>query len=108
MKVKNGYHVEKYGTDDGALMEYINIQKKWAKTIEHKILYKRAYTWVQSGFVSPEDKANIDKFINEIFDKFKRKFANGELSDFRIERKSKHKSLMTVDNIIFVEKGGRK
>lgn len=108
MRVKNGYHVEKYGLDDGTLMEYINAQKKEAKTAGHKILYKRAYTWVQSGFVSPEDKANIDKFIDEIFDKFKRKFAKGELSDFRIERKNKRKSLMTVDNIIFVEKGGRK
>lgn len=108
MRVKSGYHVEKYGLNDGTLMEYINTQKKEAKTAEHKILYKRAYTWVQNGFVSPEDKANIDKFINEIFDKFQRKFANGALRDFRIERKNKHKSLMTVDNIIFVEKGGRK
>ena len=61
-----------------------------------------------TNFSFVEDKQDIDKFINDIYILFKKEYPTFIIEKFRIERKDKSKPYMTRDNIVFVQKGGRR
>lgn len=107
MRVKPNYYEEVYGEEIGALMLHIN-EKRAKATGEQKALYKRVYTWLQRGLISPEDKQNIDAFIDSVYAKFKAEHDSANMNLFRFERKNRGCQFLTLDNVVFIRKGERK
>lgn len=108
MRVKGEYIVSRYGDFNARALEGLSRAKK-AQTIEDlKVLYKRAFSWITKDMITDEDKQDIDKFINDIYILFKKEYPTFIIEKFRIERKDKSKQYMTRDNIVFVQKGGRR
>lgn len=108
MKVKKDYHVTQYGSEVGELMNYVNKKRKDTMEEDFKVLYKRMYSWLKAGILAPQDTADIDHYVRQICLAFNRQYPTQAIGQFRIERKSKDKAYMTLDNIVFVPKGGRK
>lgn len=108
MRVKREYIVSRYGDFNAQALEGLSRAKK-AQTIEDlKVLYKRASSWITKDMITDEDKQDIDRFINDIYILFKKEYPTFIIEKFRIERKDKSKPYMTRDNIVFVQKGGRR